>query len=407
MILDSKPLDKIEESDLQVLIDDKVAERKRIEYKRDLPGNSYKDRREFLADVSSFANTVGGYLIYGIDAQDGVPVDLCGVEIASADGLKLTWENRLRDGLSPQIPPFDIQPIELTPNNYIIILRIPRSWLAPHRVTLENHGHFYGRNSAGHFQMDVPQLRTAFELSGTLMERIRDFRADRLSKIAADEVPTPLGETMAKIVFHLVPFGAFEPLARYDLSPLAFPDNRVLIEPLTLGMNDLQTLNYCRYRYNFDGLVSYMQWPKELPAPTYLQIFRNGIVEAVDTSILNMDGFPKNIPSGDFEQILCYALSVYLRTQKTLGVDLPVFAMVSLLGVKDYRMVYVAQWPHGQQDYPIDRPDLVIPEVMIDRFDCDPAEMMKPIFDTVWNAAGWKESMHYDAAGKWKLQKLG
>jgi hypothetical protein len=29
------------------------------------------------------------------------------------------------------------------------------------------------------------------------------------------------------------------------------------------------------------------------------------------------------------------------------------------------------------------RPDLVIPEVMIDRFDCDPAEVMKPIFDTV------------------------
>ncbi len=188
MILDYKPLDKIEGNDLQVLIDDKVAERKRIEYKRDLPGTSYKDRKEFLADVSSFANTVGGYLLYGVDAKDGVPVELCGVEIASVDDLKLTWENRLRDGLSPQIPPFDIQTIELAPNNDVIILHIPRSWLVPHRVTLENHGHFYGRNSAGHFQMDVPQLRTAFELSGTLTERIRDFRADRLSKIMSGEI---------------------------------------------------------------------------------------------------------------------------------------------------------------------------------------------------------------------------
>jgi hypothetical protein len=84
----------------------------------------------------------------------------------------------------------------------------------------------------------------------------------------------------------------------------------------------------------------------------------------------------------DFEHILCYALSVYLQTQKTLGVDLPVFVMISLLGVKDYKMVYVGNRPQGQQDYPIDRPDLVIPEVMIDRFDGDPAEVMKPIFDT-------------------------
>lgn len=407
MILDSKPLDKIEESDLQVLIDDKVAERKRIEYKRNLPGNSYKDRREFLADVSSFANTVGGYLIYGIDAKDGVPVELCEVEIESVDVLKLNWENRLRDGLSPQIPPFDIQPIELAPNNYIIILRIPRSWLAPHRVTLENHGHFYGRNSAGHFQMDVPQLRTAFELSSTLTERIRDFRADRLSKIMSGEMPASLNETMAKIVFHLVPFGAFELTSRYDLSTLALPDNRALIMPLMMGMNEIQTRNYCRHRYNFDGLLNHTQWANDLPVAAYLQIFRNGIVEGVDVSILNIDRFPKQILSIHFEKVLCHALSVYLQTQKTLGVDLPIFAMVSLLGVKDYKMVYVGQWPQGQQDYPIDRPDLVIPEVMIDRFDCDPAEVMKPIFDTVWNAAGWHGSMNYDAAGKWKLQKLG
>ncbi len=84
-MLFNKPLTEIDENDLHVLIDDKVAERKTIEYKRDLPRNSYKDRKEFLADVSSFANTVGGYLIYGIDAKQGIPVDLCGVEIASVD----------------------------------------------------------------------------------------------------------------------------------------------------------------------------------------------------------------------------------------------------------------------------------------------------------------------------------
>src|SRR5438876_6503807 len=132
MNLDSKPLDKIEESDLQVLIDNKISEHKRIEYKSALPGNSNEDRKEFLADVSSFANTAGGYLIYGIVANDGIPVDLCGVELDSVDRLKLTWQSRLRDCVEPQIPGIDIQPIELSSGNWVIILRIPRSWLAPH-----------------------------------------------------------------------------------------------------------------------------------------------------------------------------------------------------------------------------------------------------------------------------------
>src|SRR5258706_12506741 len=101
----NKPMAEITKSDLQTLIDDRVSERKTIEYKRDLPGNSYKERREFLADVSSFANTASGYLIYGIDAKDGVPVDLCGVEVTNLDDFKLACENRLRDGLSPQILP--------------------------------------------------------------------------------------------------------------------------------------------------------------------------------------------------------------------------------------------------------------------------------------------------------------
>jgi len=209
---------------------------------------------------------------------------------------------------------------------------------------------------------------------------------------------------MAKIVFHLVPFGAFEPSARFDLSSLAHPEKRKLITPLMLGMNEHVALNHCRYRYNFDGLLNCAQWANDLPVVGYLQIFRNGIVEGVDVSILNMDRFPRQIPSMPFEQVLCYALSLYLQTQKALGVDLPIFLLVSLLGVKDYTLG-ISQTYYGQ-DYPIDRPDLVMPEVLRDRFDPNPAEVMKPIFDAVWNAAGRNGSMYYDAAGKWTLQKL-
>ena len=56
----NKPLEAIEENDLQALVDNQVAERKTIEYKESLPGNADGDKKEFLADVSSFANASGG-----------------------------------------------------------------------------------------------------------------------------------------------------------------------------------------------------------------------------------------------------------------------------------------------------------------------------------------------------------
>jgi hypothetical protein len=47
--------------------------------------------------------------------------------------------------------------------------------------------------------------------------------------------------------------------------------------------------------------------------------------------------------------------------------------------------------------------NLIIPEVMVENFDYDLAEIMRPIFDTVWNAAGYIASPNYDASGKFKF----
>lgn len=59
----SKGIEQITEEDLQNLIGNSVSERKTIEYKQTLPGNSDSDKKEFLADVSSFANASSGDLI--------------------------------------------------------------------------------------------------------------------------------------------------------------------------------------------------------------------------------------------------------------------------------------------------------------------------------------------------------
>jgi predicted HTH transcriptional regulator len=83
--LDDKPLDAITEEDLQHLVRERVAERKRIEYKESLPGGSTDEKREFLYDVSSLANAVGGHLVFGMKEDAGVATEVCGLETADRD----------------------------------------------------------------------------------------------------------------------------------------------------------------------------------------------------------------------------------------------------------------------------------------------------------------------------------
>jgi predicted HTH transcriptional regulator len=59
----------IVESHIQQLITDRVSERRSLEYKRELPTRQDESVREFLADVSSFANAAGGDLVYGIEDE--------------------------------------------------------------------------------------------------------------------------------------------------------------------------------------------------------------------------------------------------------------------------------------------------------------------------------------------------
>src|SRR5258708_30172620 len=143
----NKPFEDVTEEDLQALIDLKTEtqkiERKTVEYKQCLsPGHGTSDcsenaltrsndKIEFLADASSFANTVGGYLLYGVKAEAGLPVELVGIKI-DADQQKQQMENLLRDNIEPRLPHthVDIHVVPLTskPGYSVIILSIRQSW---------------------------------------------------------------------------------------------------------------------------------------------------------------------------------------------------------------------------------------------------------------------------------------
>lgn len=387
MFLNNKPLDLVEESDLQSLIEDKIAESKVIDYKRCLPGSSDLDKKEFLRDVSSFANASGGYLIYGIEEEKGEPVRICGLHGIDPDKEILRLESIVRTGIAPRIQIL-IDYVTLENGNIVILVRIPKSWASPHMVT-KGSPKFYSRNSKGRWDLDVSEIRSAFLLSETTAERIRDFRAERLSKIMAGDTPTPLNES-PKSVLHVIPIAAFDSGTKLDISAIetkTFSNNKYL---LPTSVYDVHRGN----RYNFDGLLTYDRNLK-----SYVQLFRNGIIEVVDSlRFYGSINSHKCIHIERYEHEMLKAIDKYVEIEKQLGVDPPFFLMISLLGVNGVG-IFVDDL-HAYEGAPIDRDVLLVPEILVENFDYELDVLMKPAFDAIWNAAGWKGSFCYNEHGR-------
>jgi len=387
----TKNIDQITEEELQALIDNSVSESKTIEYKQLLPGNSDGDKKEFLADISSFANASGGDLIYGIseDRDTGTPKTLVGLTIENVDKQILRLESMMTDGIEPRILGIETQPINLSNSKVALIIRIPKSWISPHRVSFKSHDKFYSRSTNRKYQMDVAELRIAFNLSETMTERIRNFRVDRISRIFANETPVPFYDT-AKIVLHLVPIISFCPAQSYGINEIASHHDK---------MRPINCSGWS-HRYNLDGFLTYSSG-REGKSHSYVQLFKNGIIEAVEGLLL--DPFHNNgellIPGTAYENKLITSTQNYLSVLKTLNVELPVFIFLTLLGVKGYSMSAHKRGLWIDEGYTIDRDMLLLPEIVIESYDVNAADVLKPCFDSIWNACGFSGSKNYGSSG--------
>lgn len=392
MLIGGKLFSDIQEIDLRSLIEDKVAEGKNIEYKSTLPNNSDRDKKEFLADISSFSNSSGGYIFFGITENSGLPVGLKGLGDIDTDAEILRIENLLRDSISPRLPGISIRAISIEGNGPVLAIHIQKSWASPHMVTYAGISKFFSRNSAGKYQLDVFELRTAFNSTNIEGEQLRKFRIERVGKVVSNETPVPL-EAKPKIIFHLIPISAFAANIKYDLREFQLSANREILAPISADYGS-------NLRFNFDGILTYEQYDRTKPAVSYLQLFRNGIVESVDTNLFEPDDTPPLIPSFNFERDIIKAFERYVNIQSMLETEPPYFLLLTLFGVKGYNLPTRAR-TIGRYNNLIDRNDLFVPEILVDDLSLPAATILRPAFDSVWNAAAQPQSPYYDAEGNW------
>ena len=159
MSLGNSNFDELSEADLANLITVGVPEGILVEYKRDLYGASDSEVKEFLKDTSSFANTAGGHLIVGMEEAGGVASRITPIISVDPDKELLRLENLCRDGIDPRIVGLRMKSVAIKDGGFTIVIRIPRSWNPPHRVSARNTNRFYARNAAGAYEVNVDELR--------------------------------------------------------------------------------------------------------------------------------------------------------------------------------------------------------------------------------------------------------
>ena len=282
-------------------------------------------------------------------------------------------------------------PINVSNGKTVFVVRVNRSWIGPHRVIFQGHDKFYARNSAGKYSLDTAELRIAFTLSDTLVDRIKRFRTERVAELLAGNTAIPFVNG-AKTMLHVVPLEAFSPSMRVDIHSIRDP---------LLKLRPIGSLDYGQ-RINLDGLLMISHIDRRRPPVSYVQLYRNGVVEAVEGFLMNYEAV---IPSVQLEGELLEHLPRYLDVLKELGISLPILVFLSFTGTKGLRMsVDLMRNPNAiinPDRYVIDRDVLLLPESRIDSYDTDPEDILRPLFDLLWNACGFERSLNFEKNGRW------
>jgi hypothetical protein len=402
-----KNFESICKDDIDSLIRDEVPESKTLEYKLELPKDGKEDKKEFLADVSAFANAAGGDLLYGISEKrdsgttTGIPESAVGIKGFNEDSDIRRLESMIRDGISPRLN-VKIKKIDGFQDGLCLLIRIPDSSAKPHMLSNKS-SRFYSRNSKGKYPLDVGEIRSAFLQSESLSAKIRNFRLERIARIVSGDLPIPMKDS-PKLVFHIVPLMSLNPSYCKDIHEIEQKSHvcnsmygdgafsRYNIDGVLKTSVRLPSYNSESYRYHFDD---------------YFQIFRNTMIEFVNSprieeSIPDSRTNSKRCVSGlRCEAGIIRAFRSYLEFCRSLDIDPPFILMLTFVGVKGIEMTPGGTGFFPNEGAPFDRDTMVFPEIVLNETSERVDRLLKPLFDIIWQSAGWSHSMSYDTNGNW------
>lgn len=366
---------------LQELIDNKVSENKELEYKNySFTDGKILDKQKdkFMKEIVAFANTNGGTIIIGIqENEDRLPISLsgAGLSIREFDNWLSAFRQLVLSRIRPHLHGVDCVPVELSESIIAIVIYVPKSYARPHSFWDGNKDEFFMRYANGITYMDIDDLRKGFLYANNIQDKIRQFRRDRISMIAANECIGDLG-SKAKMIFHIIPEWSFELGNRVEFEYLR---ENSRFRPIYGSDWD--------YRFNADGYCIYKCEHNTNAIKGYTQVFHNGIFEAVEIELMSENG-NNQVCEWSQTQLACYgSLIEYSDFMEELDIPKPWHILASIINAKDY----IANFGWGHFSLPIDR-NLIYSLDGICTEDIEMKTALKPVFDSLSNAFGFAKS---------------
>jgi hypothetical protein len=398
MLLDEKPFDQIEGEDILGLIPG-VAESRRIDYKSAIPGDSERDVRSLLTDVCALANAGGGYLLYGISEErdddgnsTGVPESVIGVGAVNENRVLLDLQQRINQGIEPRIIGHRARFVTAGEGAKVLVVYVPRSLLSPHRITYRGARDFYIRHDRGNQLMDMMEIRHAVLDVAGLPQQVEEHRSTRVSRILAGETPIQLLPNCAVFMLHIIPISHFTEAKTVDVTGVK--------------SRPMQSINVhvTRSRLNADGFLFYGGVDSEYERG-YVQLFRDGVLEFCATH----EDQPREyngmlgLSSQWQEEGFLVSLRQGLELLSELGIEPPLYIGLTLARIRGAAMTRPQRfWRFEDGDQIAFDKDLILaPTVVVESADENPAHILRPAFDAVWQASGFPYSPYYNDEGDW------
>ncbi len=384
---------------IQALVDNEVEESKWLEYKQTICLDSDGDKKEFLKDVSAFANTEGGYLIYGIaegEGEDkGKPKEIVGIE-GSVDEIKQRMEQILETGLAPRLYGHTIQSYTID-DKTVLVIHVPVSWNRPHMVIKGEDYRFYERTNAGVTKMSVDRLRNAFLFFMAIVEKAEKFRKQRIDKILQmpklrnPSVDAPIGV----FAWHFLPFHSFSPGFQIDLAANEGSFTR---------LRDVRTGTF-----NFEGYMGEIGGQKFLHA--YWQIFRDGKIEYTTAMLTHsFKDIPVLVLSWVDSEISDYWLPGIVLLREALRLSPPYLVSMSILRIRNLRPYLKPEAPraHVYQPVPVtDRDHLLFPFEIIENWTAvSIGRALRHLLDQIWQSFGIARDIYFETIVQPSIREL-
>ena len=168
MIFEHRNIDEISDDEFNQLIEEHYAEKRHLEFKLTINLKDDDDKVEILRDITSMANSGGGFIIVGIrDDGKGRAQRFEPTMVGNVTSIAQSVRALCLDGIQDRIEGMDIQTRQIG-ENPIVVIRVPSSTRLPHMICYQQRAEFYSRYQDGKRTMSMAEIRELFSRDETI-----------------------------------------------------------------------------------------------------------------------------------------------------------------------------------------------------------------------------------------------